>query len=190
MRELIVVPIVHSQIDMGSAKEKLAEITKNALGTTEFEHHQAAIKRFWANLDKKFGSSNRQWPKTRIYQEGLPSVNEELIYKIIEGAADKGSVNYILIRKLITKGAMIEGTEDSTLLTEAWDLIQKATKGEINPSDLEKGMNEIESKRDEFIADRINKTLKEGETGLLFLGAHHHINMLLDTDIVVKSLDF
>ncbi len=85
---------------------------------------------------------------------------------------------------------MIEGTEDSMLLTEAWDLIQKATKGEINPSDLEKGMNEIESKRDEFIADRINKTLKEGETGLLFLGAHHHINMLLDTDIVVKSLDF
>ena len=188
MRKLIVVPIVHSQIDMGSAKEKLVEITKKALGPAEFESHQTAIREFWGNLDKKFGSSNLEWRKTRIYQEGLPTTDKELIFKIIEEAADKGSVNYMLIRRLINKEAMIEGTENSTLLTEAWDLIQKATKGEINPSDLEKRMDEIESKRDTFIAERINKTLKEGETGLLFLGAHHHINMLLDTDIVVEEI--
>ena len=188
MRKLIVVPIVHSQIDMGSAKEKLVEITKKALGPAEFERHQAMIKEFWENLDKKLELSNLEWRKTKIYQEGLPTTDKELINKIIEEAADKGSVNYMLIRKLINKGAMIEGTEDSTLLTEAWELIQKATKGEINSSYLEKRMDEIEAKRDKFIAEQINKTLKEGETGLLFLGAHHRINMLLNSDIVVEEI--
>ena len=188
MRKLIVVPIVHSQIDMGSAKEKLVEITKKALGPAEFERHQTMIKVFWENLDKKLEGSNLEWRKTKIYQEGLPTTDEELINKIIEEAADRGSVNYMLIRKLINKGAMIEGTEDSTLLTEAWDIIQKATKGEMNSSYLEKRMDEIEPKRDKFIAEQINKTLKEGETGLLFLGAHHRINTLLDTDIVVEEM--
>jgi hypothetical protein len=40
-------------------------------------------------------------------------------------------------------------------------------------------------RRDHFIADRINTTLGEGETGILFLGMLHSLQPLLDSDIQV-----
>jgi hypothetical protein len=40
-------------------------------------------------------------------------------------------------------------------------------------------------KRDRFIADRINVTLSDGETGILFIGMLHSLSRFLDSDIRV-----
>jgi len=44
-------------------------------------------------------------------------------------------------------------------------------------------------RRDQFVAERINQTLKEGETGILFMGAHHKVLNFLPADIAVIRLD-
>ena len=42
--------------------------------------------------------------------------------------------------------------------------------------------------RDDFIAKRIKDTLGEGETGILFIGAHHEILSRLPKDIEVVTV--
>ncbi len=43
-------------------------------------------------------------------------------------------------------------------------------------------LRDLLKRRDRFIAQRIDATLRRGETGLLFLGAlHHAVEMLPDT---------
>ena len=42
--------------------------------------------------------------------------------------------------------------------------------------------------RDEYIAQRIDRTLQEGETGILFIGAYHHIKPRLPRDIKIKEI--
>ena len=49
--------------------------------------------------------------------------------------------------------------------------------------------DELIQERDAFIAKAINATLKNNETGLLFIGAAHDVTPLLAKDIEVKSLD-
>ena len=43
--------------------------------------------------------------------------------------------------------------------------------------------------RDRFIAGRIDATLRPGETGMLFLGAHHRVVRMLPATIAVQRLD-
>jgi uncharacterized membrane-anchored protein YjiN (DUF445 family) len=42
--------------------------------------------------------------------------------------------------------------------------------------------------RDEYIAQRIDRALKEGETGILFIGAYHHVKPRLPRDIKIKEI--
>ncbi len=53
---------------------------------------------------------------------------------------------------------------------------------------LEMQSGEILRRRDAFIAERINGTLKSGETGILFVGSLHNVVPMLDPDIEVISL--
>ena len=48
--------------------------------------------------------------------------------------------------------------------------------------------NKILEERDNYIAKRIGETLKEEETGILFIGAHHNIIDKLPEDIEVTEL--
>jgi hypothetical protein len=42
--------------------------------------------------------------------------------------------------------------------------------------------------RDAYVAQRINQALKEGETGILFIGAYHHVQPRLPHDIQIKEI--
>ncbi|MDI6815088.1 MAG: hypothetical protein QMC90_03290, partial [Dehalococcoidales bacterium] len=42
--------------------------------------------------------------------------------------------------------------------------------------------------RDKFVAKTINETLKEGETGVLFIGSYHNALPYLQKDIVVEQV--
>ena len=48
--------------------------------------------------------------------------------------------------------------------------------------------DEIILRRDRYIARRINETLREGETGLLFMGAIHRTSEMLPPDIRISYL--
>jgi hypothetical protein len=42
--------------------------------------------------------------------------------------------------------------------------------------------------RDEYIAQRIDQSLDESETGILFIGAYHHVKPRLPRDIYIKEI--
>ena len=79
------------------------------------------------------------------------------------------------------------GTEDPQLLKEELATISKEVGGErSSPEEYQKGVMERLEKRDNFIARRIDETLKPGETGILFIGMLHKVNTRLPKDIQVE----
>jgi hypothetical protein len=93
----------------------------------------------------------------------------------------RGSRNYQIVSKLIDQGAELVKTEDFPLVKKEYDYIIKIAKSKLFLKKLSAALNYrfrkggLLQERDEFIARTIDKTLKEGETGILLLGAHHDI---------------
>lgn len=80
---------------------------------------------------------------------------------------------YLLIEKLMGKGAKIHGTESQQLLVEEHKMWENAVQG-IEPDPKRKV--ELLKERDTFIANIINQTLPEEEIGILFIGAAHKVD--------------
>jgi hypothetical protein len=129
------------------------------------------------------------YAQTRLYQDGLPVCGKEL--SIVTELAKKGSPNHQILVHLIEKGATIMGTESAELLIEEYHLIKRIletgdVKDAIAIEIRQKAASDLLlKKRDEFIAARIDETLQEGETGVLFLGLLHNPAVLLPEDIHV-----
>jgi len=192
MRKLIYIPIIHTEDDMGSLAEFVKEEYKRKYSRQKWQEHIKVIKDIWAKIRKKLIGFNLEWQKVRIYQDGLPVCDREKF--IVKTLAEKGSLNHKLIMELVQKGARIEGTEDPELLKAEYSNMLKITQAKsLTERDrlieqYNSVANELLLKRDRFIANRINKTLKEGETGTLFLGMMHRVDRYLPRDIGVKYL--
>jgi len=194
MRKLIVIRIVHSAADMGSMGNDLEKIGSAKIGKDKWSENQKKIEKFWEEAESEIFALNLDYRRTRIYQDGLPC-SGELGLKIVKETAQKGSKNYQIIWKLIEKGAVIEATESVQLLKKEFECVKAVISAS---TDQEKAdtitrydmiKDELIRQRDSFIAKVIDATLKENETGLLFIGAAHNVLPLLEKDIEVKSLD-
>ena len=194
MRKLILIKIVHTSADMGSMGEGLVKDGMAKIGREKWLENQGKIEKFWDDLEKEIDGLGLDYSKTRIYQDGLPC-GGELGLKIVRETADKGSKNYQIVRKLIERGAVIEATESPELLMKEYEHI-KALMTARTPeekSDAARRYDEIKDElmqeRDAYIAKAIDISLKDGETGVLFIGAFHNVIPELAKDIEVKSLD-
>jgi len=160
-------------------------------GKERWNKHKKAVSGFWdstANFFAHLRASN-----LKIYQDGL-MIDGEVGKKIIKEGASKGSKNHKIVLKLMRKGAKIMKTEDLSLLKEEYNSIIKLSE---TKSFLEKMLvyigyklrrNPLMEKRDKFIAERINETLKDGEVGVLFVGAYHNVLPRISKDIIVYEL--
>ena len=194
MRRLILIKIIHTSVDMGSMSEGLVKEGMAKIGREKWLENQRKIEKFWDDLEKEIDVLNLDYSKTRIYQDGLPC-GGELVLRIVWETADKGSKNYQIVRKLIQRGATIEATESPELLRNEYEHI-KALFTARTPEDKADAVHrydqikdELMQRRDAYIAKSIDLTLKEGETGLLFIGAAHDIIPKLSKEIEVKNLD-
>jgi len=182
MRSLIVVPIVHSREDMGSLTPDSPQ------GLTEASRLGAA---FWSAMRERIESLDQDWSGVNVYQDGLPDSLPDLVNKIVSIAPGQ---NYELIRWLIEHGATVLGTEDPTLLLEEHTLLRairdapgrdaaraRAAYANRAPTLL--------SERDDYIARKIDATLGQGQTGVLFIGAAHQVEKKLPRDIMVRRFD-
>ncbi len=194
MRKLILIRIVHTAADMGSMSEGLIKEGVAKIGKEKWLENQRKIENFWNEVEKEIDALNLDYSRTRIYQDGLPC-GGELGLKIVRETADKGSKNYQIVRKLIERGATIEATESPELLRKEYEHIKAfiAAKTSEEKAEAMRRYDNIKEKlmqeRDAFIAKAIDATLKNNETGLLFIGAAHNVIPLLAKDIEVKSLD-
>ena len=109
--------------------------------------------------------------------------------------AEKGSKNYQIIRRLMDRGAKIEATESPELLRQEYSHIKAIFEAKTDQERAEAATryNQVKDRlmedRDAFIAQNISSSLKESETGLLFIGASHNVIPKIAKDIEVKSLD-
>jgi hypothetical protein len=194
MRKLILIKIVHTSADMGSMGEGLIKEGMAKIGKEKWLENQRRIENFWNELENEIDGLGLDYSRTRIYQDGLPC-GGELGLRIVRETAQKGSRNYQIVRKLIERGAKIEATESPQLLRKEYEHI----KAIISSTDMREKAEVMEryemlkdkliQERDAFIAKAIDSTLKNDETGILFIGAAHNVIPLLAKDIEVKSLD-
>lgn len=194
MRRLLVIRIVHTPMDMGSMKDGLEKEGVSKMGRQRWEENQRRIEKFWDEVDREVDGLGLALEKVRIYQDGLPCAGE-LGERIVRETADKGSKNYQIIRKLMDRGARIEATESPDLLRQEYGYIKAILEAKTDQERAEAAASYDQVKdrlmedRDMFIAQNISSTLKDGETGLLFIGASHNVIPKLEKDIEVKSLD-
>ena len=158
-------------------------------GKKKWEEHNKIIEDFWQGIRNKVFDLNLDYPNTRLYQDGLPVCGKEMA--IIEELVKMGSRNYQILMELIQLGAKLEGTEDPKLLLEEYAYLKNASADLDKPEvkrRYQRLAKSILQKRDSYIAQRIDKTLREGETGLLFIGIAHRVNEKLSEDIETDYL--
>jgi hypothetical protein len=195
MRKLIIVPIFHTDTDMGTFKERMTRIGEEQFGKIEWQHHKESIEKFWEELDRAIEKiiKNIDIGKLKIYQDGQV-VDGPVGVKIIEETAEKGSKNHRIILKYIKKGATLMRTESFEALKEEYFLVRDMMtaktpmEAERAAKAYEERKGELLKRRDKFIAKNIDKTLKEDEIGVLFIGATHNVGDELPPTINVEYL--
>ena len=187
-RTLIYCPIIHTQADMGALKDPVSRVTREKLGRAGLPRHLAAIDQRWTEIEQVLHSLPLSFDRVRLYQDGLPVCGREA--EIVRKLARDGNRNHQLLEHLMNQGGILMGTESSDLLVQEYRL---ATQSFIGRQPRAAGIQAqrralsqtLLTQRDQFIARRINETLKPGETGILFLGMLHSVERYLDRDIKV-----
>lgn len=191
MRKLLYVPMIHASADLGSVAQELDKRGVKLCGEERWKKHKEAVEGFW-NVVSEYANS-LDAGNLRIYQDGLMA-DGELGMTIVVDSAKKGSRNYEIILTLVERGARIVKTEDVSLLKQEFDYIvgmtreKSAVKRLLAALKYRMKKKKLLEERDKFIAKTINETLKDGETGILFLGAYHNVPDKLSEDIVVEQL--
>lgn len=189
MRTLIYIPIIHTQADMGALAGAIRRLAIEKLGRQEWERSIRAIDRLWTIIRETIEKLDLPYPRVRLYQDGLPNCGREV--QIVTDLANAGSPNHQLLFFLMGKGATLMGTESADLLLEEYQLVQQVLSaqglGEVErvQARQESLSQSLLERRDRYIAERMNGTLGEGETGILFLGMLHLLGKHLAKDIQV-----
>ncbi len=180
MKKLYIIPIIHADVDMGTQASILKKAYIKKFGLAGWKQHVTSVRHFWKLVGDKIARLHLDPKSLVIYQDGLPmDMNPS---EMIEDMVSRGSPNYDLIRSLVDKGAVLQSTEDPSLLKLEYDRIKSGK--EISPEENEKLLNQ----RDKFIGETIVRSLPENKTGLLFIGAKHKVVDYLIESIQVKII--
>ena len=189
-RTLIYIPIIHTGPDLGSLATDLEEKAVKLLGRY-WREHKRTVEQYWEEIARYL--EKKIFTKVLIFQDGLPE-GGKTSQVIIDELAQTGSPNYKLLKILIQKGAQMQKTEDPELLKQEY----KLTKDLVAKKNLILAVfaflkyklkkNKLLIARDEYITKQINQNLKEGKTGICFLGAYHDVLSKLASDIKIVLL--
>ena len=204
MRKLLVLPIVHNAADLGRLEHRLEQIKCARMPRERIEASRKQVARFWEELRVAIESWQLNFSKLVVYQDALPlapATHVGLEIKIVKELAAVGSANHQLLEWLHEHGASILGTESPELLVAEYSLVRKQLGMAENPSSDQETPRNLETtaeaaeiavqladllnRRDQFIAARIDTTLKQDQTGILLIGMLHRVEKWLPDDIEV-----
>ncbi|OGR07047.1 MAG: hypothetical protein A3K23_03545 [Desulfobacca sp. RBG_16_58_9] len=175
---------------MGALRLPIARAARMKLGQRGWQRKVRAVEQIWMEIERVLRNLKLPYGQVRLYQDGLPVCGRE--EAIVAELAGAGSRNHRILLDLMARGATLMGTEAWELLKEEYRLAQESLAsqggaGTPAPSAVRSPAagESILEQRDRFIARRINETLKEGETGILFLGMLHSVERHLSQDIRV-----
>lgn len=190
MRKLIYIPVIHSGADMGSMAAELTRKAKAQLSDELWETHIANVTQYWDRIEHYCDTLGIGKNGIKIYQDSMVADGEAAM-KIMADNVKKGSRNYEIISKLVSRGAVIIKTEDFKFVKKELELLKSIPASNLLLIKILKILifrlkrAGLLRKRDKYIASRIAETLKPGETGILFLGAYHNILKMLPDDLQV-----
>jgi hypothetical protein len=108
----------------------------------------------------------------RVYRDEIADGGEE-------GLAALSAVqplNYLIVKKLVDAGATFEETEDPMLIVESASWVETIKNNPFDPVSLEMYQETIKE-RDGYVSKRIDETLGEDETGVLFIKPKREVNL-------------
>jgi hypothetical protein len=190
-RELIWIPVIHTEADLGNTSELVRQLYVQRMGQAKWEQHVKDVHEFWTEVQNAIEKCRLAWDRVQLYQDGLPNCGREV--EIVNTMARAGSFNHQLLLKLMERGARIIGTESPELLVQEYalarQLLVSSAPGENGTlAECVDRNRRILDMRDRYIAGRIGRTLRQGETGLIFLGMLHTLKGRLAHDIRVTQL--
>ena len=185
MKRLLYVPSIHDEADLGSASTTLSKRSAVLSGEHRWRLHRETVAKFWQRVAAYLHSFDPR--QLRVYQDGL-AADGETGRHIVEEAARRGSRNYQLVLELLNGGAELRKTEDPTLLLRQREVILGHLQQDLDVDQYRTQSDRLMGERDKFIAETIGATLKEGEVGVLFIGAYHNMVSRLTGDICVEEV--
>ena len=188
MKKLYLVPILHMSADMGALASSLDETAKTELGQEVWRKRQETVSTYWDCIARFFDALDAK--RFKVYQDGMVVDGADGLRIIAEGIS-QGSKNYQVVGKLLERGAALVKTEEPGLVKEEYTYVARMAHAksrkekEVWAHRYRLAQGRLLKQRDQFIAERINETLCEGETGVLFVGAYHDVSAKLPADIQV-----
>ena len=185
-KKLVYIPIIHTLADMGALGASIQSVKLSALGRQGLARNAAAVEKMWQEIERVVGNLQVSPGSVRVYQDGLPVCGHE--QEIVSELAEAGSRNHRLLLSLQSRGAVLMGTESPELLIKEYQLASAALAGgQASHAKIcrERLRDTLLERRDRYIAERINRTLGAGETGILFIGMLHEVAKYLDPDVHV-----
>lgn len=179
MARLIYVPVVHSTAEMGSAAPEYKAAFIARYGERRWKERADDYDGVWRAIQRAIDALALDLKTVKLFQDSLPVCGRESA--LVRDLAALGSHNHQLLEELVRRGATIVGTESPALLLEEYKLLQSLERTPAKEAAL------LEA-RDKFVAERIDASLKEGETGILFIGALHHVAKFLPRRVNVEYL--
>jgi len=141
------------------------------------------VNRYWnqveahlANLEGKLGSVNK------VYHELIPVGGEKGAKIMEELSAESGQI----AKARLEKGAELQPIEDGDLLSEFMDWGKCLAIGLQSQKAINKVYEfymEAQKRRNEYIAEQIDETLKNGETGMLLMSEGHQVQFPSDAQV-------
>jgi len=139
--------------------------------------------KYWNQVENQMSDLELKLGKVdKIYHELILAGGEDGL-KVIQDLNDK---SYRTIKNRLDKGAQLEATEDSELLTEFMDWSRCLAVGLQNQKVVAHIFDlymEASKKRNEYIAGQIDETLKADEIGLLFMREGHRLQFPPDIQV-------
>lgn len=179
MPRLIYVPIMHGGADMGSAAAGYKAAFVARYGERQWHARGVEFDAVWQRIEQAIAALQLDWSTVKLFQDSLPVCGNELA--LVRELAAQGSRNHRLLVALIGRGATLIGTESPALLLEEYRLLlaPDRTGGEAAA---------LLERRDRFTAERVETSLGEADSGILFMGALHRVADYLSPHITVEFL--
>ena len=167
-RKLLLAPLIHLAAPAESVPLEGTEI----------------LHRYWEQVDVQVRAvQNALGSIMHVYHENLPEGGPAGL-GYLEATA-LGS--HALTAGLVDAGAILEATESMEILAENLDLQRCLMQPLMSPtvaSRLQEWFGEANHRRYEFVANTINTTLGEDETGLLFINERHQVQFPGDIEVI------
>ncbi len=169
----------------GKRKLLLAPLVQLALPVESMPADGAEIlARYWDQVDVQVRAvQNALGSVTHVYHENLPDGGPAGLGYLEMSA--QGS--HKLTAGLVDAGAVLEATESMEILAETLDLQRCLMQPLMSPdvaTRLQEWFGEANHRRYEFVADAIDTTLGEDETGLLLINERHQVQFPGDIEVI------